>query len=229
MMKTKLLLSLSAASALTLLSNQAFAIGANQGFYFAGQLGAAYNNYPDINSTTTTPIHEEKNEFTWGITGGFNFSVTQYQRMNQFVYEDQDAPSGQNNGAWLVGGSVGIMSLGNTQYTRGSENGKLTNYSLNFLVNTTYAYQGYYIWGETGLGAAITDGSGTNFHSSKSRTNGVFILGGGVGYSWHYWNIFFRYDHYFGKDYPASIAENSGASASFPAMNVFLGGVAYTF
>ena len=126
--------------------------------------------------------------------------------MNQFVYEDQDAPSGQNDGAWLVGGSVGIMGLGNTKYTRGSENGKLTNYSLHFLVNTTYAYQGYYIWGETGLGAAITDGSGTNFHGSKSRTNGVFILGGGVGYSWHYWNVFFRYDHYFGKSYPGCIS-----------------------
>ena len=229
MMKTKRLLSFSAASALTLLSNQAFAIGANQGFYLAAQLGAAYNNYPDINSTTTTPINEEKNEFTWGITGGFNFSVTQYQRMNQFVYGDQDAPSDQNNGAWLVGGSVGVMSLGNTKYTQGSNSEKLTNYSLNFLVNTTYAYQGYYIWGETGLGAAITDGSASgNFSASKSHTNGVFILGGGLGYSWHYWNIFFRYDHYFGKSYPSSIS-NGGASTAFPAMNVFLGGVACTF
>ena len=201
-MKIKQIVLATAAASALLASSSVFAIGASQGWYLAGQLGAAWNNVP----SSYQGVKITNNAFAWGVNGGYNYQI-------------QSSP-------FLIGGELGINGLG-------SNSGPVVKdsyYAVNFLGTATYAdnfgqngNQKFYVWGETGPSIAWTTASasiaGEDFANSNSKM--VWVLGAGVGYEWNKWNVFVRYDHYFGDSFKAS--------AKFPEVNAVFGGIGYTF
>ena len=169
-MKIKQIVLATAAASALLASSSVFAIGASQGFYLGGQLGAAWNNLP------STPGVSE-NPFAWGINGGYNYQI--------------------ENSKFLVGGQIGVDGLGSTKISGTSGSGTLSYYSVNVLGTATYLLpENFYIWGETGPSFAWTTASSGGFSNSESKM--VWVLGAGAGYQWNKWDFFVRYDHYFG-------------------------------
>ena len=61
--------------------------------------------------------------------------------------------------------------------------------------------------------------------STSNSSEMVWVLGAGAGYHWHQWNVFVRYEHYFGD----SVNTNSNTNNFFPQINAVFVGVAYTF
>lgn len=208
-MKIKHIVLATAAASALLASSSVFAIGASQGFYLGGQLGAAFNNLPTGNQTVgfigTTPVtgNIKASEFAWGINGGYNYHI-------------QSSP-------FLLGGQLGINGLGSDKVTANAPaTGSVTvsYYALNLLGTATYVYQGFHVWAETGPSFAWTTASSGGFLNSESKM--VWVLGAGAGYQWNKWDFFVRYDHYFGDSANSS-------NGKFPQINAVFGGVAYTF
>ena len=212
-MKIKHIVLATAAASALLASSSVFAIGASQGWYLAGQLGAAFNSLwsaSDLATIAGAPsnaIDRSNNAFAWGINGGYNYQV---------------APE------FLIGGQIGYQGLGSTDYTAPSFPGfdlKASLSSINFLATGTYIYQGFHAWVETGLAVGIVNPS-SNAAIGNTQTQAVWVLGAGAGYQWKKWDFFVRYDHYFGDNFNAS---TTSVKNKFPAVNAVFGGVAYTF
>ena len=201
-MKIKHIVLATAAASALLASSSVFAIGASQGFYLGGQLGAAWNNLPSAPGFSENP-------FAWGINGGYNYRF--------------------NDTNFLVGGEIGVNGLGNTKApTNVGGTGTISYYSVNFLGTATYLLpSNFYVWGETGPSiswynvSATLPGFGSVSDSSSSKM--VWILGAGAGYHWNKWNLFVRYDHYFGD------STSYSGSNFFPQINAVFGGISYTF
>jgi len=205
-MKIKQIVLATAAASALLASSSVFAIGASQGWYLAGQLGGAFNNLPSSQSG----VKISSNDFAWGVNGGYNYQL--------------------QSSRFLIGGEIGINGLGSNSATPpASSKNTDTYYAVNFLGTATYAQQlgqndsKVYVWAETGPSLAWTTAStsiaGESFANSESTM--AWVLGAGLGYEWNKWNVFVRYDHYFG--------DNFAPGFKFPKINAVFGGISYTF
>ena len=157
-MKIKHIVLATAAASALLASSSVFAIGASQGGYLAGQLGAAWNNLPSFPGLSENP-------FAWGVNGGYNYQI--------------------ENSNFLVGGQIGIEGLGNTKLLGGTLSYYSLNV---LGTATYLLPENFYVWGETGPGFGWTTASVDGFSNSKSKFAWVLGAGLGYHYQkWNFY------------------------------------------